>query len=1030
MEHDRDANLANEILQTLPLPVLALDADLRVEAANDAFLGQFRVAREETLGRLVYDLGNGQWNIPELRRLLGEILPQQTFISGYRVDHDFERIGRRIMSVSARRIIRSGNPDLILLALSDETEREGLRAELAGRLEFADKLIDSVREGLLVLDPDLRVRSASEAFYEAFKVDPSQTVGRLVYDLGNGQWDIPELRRLLEDILPRQNSFDDYEVTHTFEDIGERVMVLNGRRLDHMQLVLLAIRDITDVRESTSRLKEVSAAAHIGVFDEDRRAGTLFWSPELRDILGYPHDRPPPQAGIVPDFVHPEDRAAVAEMLSETLDPRGDGAIFHEHRVIRPDGAVRWVQMHGRTEFATFGGERRPARIRGVLLDVTERRAAEERLREAETRQTFLLELSDALRTRSEPSDITAVATRLLGKKLGATRAYFAEWPRGEDYGLVAPDYAVPGAPSLEGRYPTAQFRSAYEQLCAGGTWVVQDAAVAREVEEAERQYYCDVGVRAWVDVPLVRNGELRAALCVVQDSPRQWSDRDIALARETAERCWAAVERGRAEAALRASEKRYRDLFEAIDEGFCVNEFRFDGPDGRVDYRVVEANPAFYKHTGFSKAILGQWLREAAPDLEEHWFEIYGRVVETREPIRFEQKSDLLGRWFDVYAFPVGAPQDRRMAVLFKDVSQRKQDEDHQKMLMAELDHRVKNVLAVVQSIARQSLGRGQSFGPEAADRLVGRINALAQSHALLARSQWEGARFDDLVESAVAPYRGDRAERIAASGPDLKVTPKAAQTLNLAFHELVTNAAKYGALSRDAGQVTVKWHLANSREAPRLVITWQEQGGPPIEARPSRKGFGSLLIERALAAELEGAVSVDYARDGLRATFDLPVDKLRVRGGGRAPGSREKRAGPAGDPAALRGRKVLVVEDEHLVAQEVADILRSAGCAIAGPVGTLPGALQLAASEDLDAAVLDINLDGDLVWPVARALQARRIPFIFASGYGSTISPPPELASAERIEKPVTPESLLSALAASFEGTAASKSKRPDGP
>ncbi len=201
-----DDALSSAILETVGLPLLALDVDLRVETANDAFLRLFGVRREDTIGRLVYDLGNRQWDIPELRRLLGDILPEKCTVTDYRVEHEFERIGRRIMRVSARRIERPDDPDMILLAICDDTERESLRAELIGRIEMSDKLIDSVREGLLILDPDLRVHSASASFYDTFRVEPAETEGRLLYDLGNGQWDIPELRQLLEDVLPRQRS--------------------------------------------------------------------------------------------------------------------------------------------------------------------------------------------------------------------------------------------------------------------------------------------------------------------------------------------------------------------------------------------------------------------------------------------------------------------------------------------------------------------------------------------------------------------------------------------------------------------------------------------------------------------------------------------------------------------------------------------------------------------------------------------------------------------------------------------------------
>ena len=326
METSHDDRLSTAILETVRLPLLSLDADLRVETANDAFLKHFRVSQAETIGRLIYDLGNGQWDIPELRRLLSEILPQETTVSDYRVEHDFEQIGHRSMLLNARRIVRPDGAGLVLLAIADETEREALQAELFGRIELADKLIDSVREGLLILDPDLRVRSASLSFYDTFNVDRAETEGRLIYELGNRQWDIPELRQVLEEVLPRRRSFDDFEVTHKFEDIGERVMVLNGRRLDHQDLILLAIRDVTEKRESATRLKEVATAAHIGVMEADMKAGTVYWSPELREIVGVPQDAPTSLPEDVPDFIHPDDRACVADMIRNLFDPESTGS--------------------------------------------------------------------------------------------------------------------------------------------------------------------------------------------------------------------------------------------------------------------------------------------------------------------------------------------------------------------------------------------------------------------------------------------------------------------------------------------------------------------------------------------------------------------------------------------------------------------------------------------------------------------------------------------------------------------------------
>jgi two-component sensor histidine kinase/PAS domain-containing protein len=248
-----NGGLAAAIVGTISQPLLVLDGALTIEAANPAFLGNFEVTPEETVGRRLYDLGNGQWNIPELSRLLEEILSDNEQVENYRVEHEFERIGRKVMQLNAKRLCRAGTPDCILLAISDVTERERLLFELEGRREFAEKLIDSVREGLVVLGWDLSVHSANLSFYETFQVDQAETEGRLIYELGNGQWDIPRLRELLEDILPLETNFNDFEVEHEFEHIGRRIMLVNARRLDHEHLILLAIRDVTDERRARAQ---------------------------------------------------------------------------------------------------------------------------------------------------------------------------------------------------------------------------------------------------------------------------------------------------------------------------------------------------------------------------------------------------------------------------------------------------------------------------------------------------------------------------------------------------------------------------------------------------------------------------------------------------------------------------------------------------------------------------------------------------------------------------------------------------------
>ena len=253
---DGGHHLDEAILRTMRQPLLVLSEDLRVEKANRAFNRTFSVDEGETNGHLLYELGNGQWDIPQLRELLENILPGNGTIDDYRVEHDFEQIGRRVMLLNANRIVRAGQPDMILLAIDDITAHEQALALLEAEKQYIEKIVDSSRDALLVLDLELRVKSANETFYRMFGIDPEVTVGQPVYELGDGQWDIPQLRHLLEHVLPDNDAFDNFEIEHDFSGIGHRIMVLNARRVDHMQLILLAIEDQTSARGADQALRE------------------------------------------------------------------------------------------------------------------------------------------------------------------------------------------------------------------------------------------------------------------------------------------------------------------------------------------------------------------------------------------------------------------------------------------------------------------------------------------------------------------------------------------------------------------------------------------------------------------------------------------------------------------------------------------------------------------------------------------------------------------------------------------------------
>jgi PAS domain S-box-containing protein len=277
---DEASEFAESVINTVREPLISLDQALRVVTVSRSFYEFFRVKPEETIGQLIYDLGNKQWDIPKLRDLLETILPKEATFDNYEVEHDFAGIGRRIMLLNARQIKRAqGKERIILLAIEDITERRavenGLKAaskELAATKisedaahEYSDSLINTVREPLIALDQDLRVVSASRSFYEFFRVNPKDTIGQLIYDLGNKQWDILKLRDLLETILPQKATFDNYEVEHDFAGIGRRTMLLNARQIKRVlgkeRIILLAIEDITERKEFETELRKAKEAA-------------------------------------------------------------------------------------------------------------------------------------------------------------------------------------------------------------------------------------------------------------------------------------------------------------------------------------------------------------------------------------------------------------------------------------------------------------------------------------------------------------------------------------------------------------------------------------------------------------------------------------------------------------------------------------------------------------------------------------------------------------------------------------------------
>ncbi|MFM2043723.1 MAG: hypothetical protein RLY86_2299 [Pseudomonadota bacterium] len=321
-----------------------------------------------------------------------------------------------------------------------------------------------------------------------------------------------------------------------------------------------------------------------------------------------------------------------------------------------------------------------------------------------------------------------------------------------------------------------------------------------------------------------------------------------------------------------------------------------------------------------------------------------------------------------------------RRMSGLSIDITERRQTEQDLRLLMAEVDHRAKNMLAVVQAMLRLTTADTIT---DYRDAVEGRVAALARTHTSLADARWRGADLANLLTGEIQGACGatvDPAGRLDLGGPDVLLAADAAQAVALTLHELATNAVRHGALSRPAGTLAVEWAIdADSG----LTLHWRELGGPRAD-RPGPVRFGTTIIDRSIGQQLGGEIRRTWSAEGLACVIRLPPNNLAAA---HAPTQAATPAGGPVQPADRARRRLLVVEDAPLVALELEQVLMEAGYEVVGPAMTLERGLALAGEEALDGAVLDLNLAGRLVFPIADLLATRGVPFLFCTGYDRAI-------------------------------------------
>lgn len=688
-------------------------------------------------------------------------------------------------------------------------------------------------------------------------------------------------------------------------------------------------------------------------------------------------------------------------------------------------GKATWIEnlpltmnRHGHDEETYFTFSYSPMRddngeIAGMYCAVAETTGhvrAEATLRESEERQAFLLTLADDLSRLADPDEIMEVLAAHVGTRLNLSTSVFADVDEERSLVIVHQGWNAEGIPSLKQKFRMADYLTEDFQRAgrANEPMIVSDATTDPRVDT---EAYARLKVGAFVIVPFHRDGAWTAFFAASDSKPRNWTSGDIVLFREICDRVFPRIERARAEASLRESEERFQQFADASSGGLWIR----DADSLAMEYTSRAIGTIYGVEPA---ALLGppeRWAALIVPEDRDVALTHLKRAQQGEAVVhefRIQRPSDLTFRWIRDTDFPLsGNGHVERIGGIAEDVTEAKRLGEHQRVLLAELQHRVRNIMGILRSMANRTAD-GAGTVEEYRGMLEGRLLAVARVQALLTREANAGGSLRSVLETEIGAqsHRDGQAE---LTGPDIMLSPKAVEVLTLAFHELATNALKYGALSAPGGRLFVRWAPFDKRGAQWLGIDWVEEGAPPRETS-TRRGFGSELIEARIPYELGGSGRVSIEPGGARCHLEFPLHQAESILQTDAPAATTIFGGTLDMTGApdLTGQRVLVVEDDYYIAYDTAAALRGAGAEVLGPMPREEATLELLETETPTAAVVDLNLGGGgPQFGVAHALRHRGIPFVFLTGYDPDMIPE-DLADIRRLQKPLPLRDIVEAV------------------
>jgi PAS domain S-box-containing protein len=498
----------------------------------------------------------------------------------------------------------------------------------------------------------------------------------------------------------------------------------------------------------------------------------------------------------------------------------------------------------------------------------------EDALRQHAHRLEFLDNLGKETADSADAGEILSTTTRMLGCHLDVAVCAYADMDEDGDGFTIRGNWSKPGHPSIVGHYSLSAFgKRAVHDLNAGAPLILSDNQVELPAEEAAT--FLDLGLAATICMPLVKRGKLIALMAVHDHVPRAWTASELTTVTEVTQRSWAHIERVRLMEDLRASEARYRGA--AITgriaswETDMVARTRVWTEEGMALFGLSLLNGR-----GQVGGENDEFKRSLHPE-DKHKMEEFHRTADKVDSYPCEyriSKPDGSVLWVSGRGRVVRRGADGKaqlVANMVADITERKQAEEHIKLLMREVSHRSKNLLAVVQAIASQTIRTSETleaFGK----RFVQRLQGLAASQDLLVQENWRGVRIEDLAREQLIPFVDAGSARLTLRGAALMLKGEAVQAVGLALHELATNATKYGAWVTPIGHVSLTWAVGSDGA---LQLKWVERGGPRVEA-PMSKGFGQTVIENMVALAVEGSVEMRFDPDGLTWSLSIPASNL----------------------------------------------------------------------------------------------------------------------------------------------------------